>query len=365
MSYRVTLDNGTILSSLAGSTACVFLTAHNLAFIKATIEAQVPGQTAPAVDAGSWDHAILGAGGLRFVYLASTRRAPSDPIDVTLLDGGVTLDLAVVGVDVLLDDRSDGHWRRGKVTAIDNEQSDGDRLIEGYETCYQLRGDSEPAEIPTELQHFAGQAVDGDQWFGADAGSPTYRAFQTTVAACSGGDDPAGAASDLVEAVETIGAGQIVATGAPAPEARQWKAVAGDRRSRDLYAFALEGVNASGARHARPRSRCWAPGGCCSCRDVLTGRRRSSRSGRRRSFTPQAPQFLESKSVCTSQPSSMRSPLQSAKPALQVPLQPPAVQPTTSMFQPTHFAPQAPQLFGSVVGVTSRSRRPVLPLQSP
>jgi hypothetical protein len=243
MSYRVTLDNGTILSSLAGSTACVFLTAHNLAFIKATIEAQVPGQTAPAVDAGSWDHAILGAGGLRFVYLASTRRAPSDPIDVTLLDGGVTLDLAVVGVDVLLDDRSDGHWRRGKVTAIDNEQSDGDRLIEGYETCYQLRGDSEPAEIPTELQHFAGQAVDGDQWFGADAGSPTYRAFQTTVAACSSGAILL-VQKDLVVVVETIGSGQIVATGdllrKPASGKLSLAPVG------DLYAFALEGVNASG-----------------------------------------------------------------------------------------------------------------------
>jgi hypothetical protein len=151
----------------------------------------------------------------------------------------------VVGVDVLLDDGTTGQWRRGKVLAIGAEESSGDRLLEGYETIYQLRGDSVPAEIPTDLQHFAGLGVNGDQWFGPSAGSPTYRTFQTAVGACYGGEYVL-VQKEISEASETIESGQSVAAGhllwKPATGRLSLVAIAGE----NPYAMALEDVNTGG-----------------------------------------------------------------------------------------------------------------------
>jgi hypothetical protein len=276
MSYRVTLDNGTILSGLAGSTPVVFLTAHTIAFIKSTIAAQEPDQAAPAIDLGSWDHAILASGGLRFVYSQATRRAPSDPIDRSVIDGGATLDFAVVGVDVLLDDGTTGQWRRGKVLAIGAEESSGDRLLEGYETIYQLRGDSVPAEIPTELQHFAGLGVNGDQWFGPSAGSPTYRTFQTAVGACYGGEYVL-VQKEISRGLRDHRVGPVGGGGAPALEAGHRQAVAGGHRRREPLRD-----GARGRQHRRRREA--GPGG--GARRVEDAAAAVRRTGRRRPRNP-------------------------------------------------------------------------------
>src|SRR5579883_1169597 len=79
---------------------------------------------------------------------------------------------------------------------------------------------------------------------------------------------------------------------------------------------------------------------------------------------PQPPQLLLSVLVFTSQPLVCLLLSQSAKPGLQAPLHPPEEQVGVMMLLFEQSVPQAPQLFGSVVRLTSQPSVSLLPLQS-
>jgi hypothetical protein len=79
---------------------------------------------------------------------------------------------------------------------------------------------------------------------------------------------------------------------------------------------------------------------------------------------PQAPQFVSLVVRFVSQPSVCLLLLQSANPAVHTPLQTPAPQVRVAMLFAEQTAPHAPQLFGSVLRLTSQPSVSLLSLQS-
>src|SRR5437899_2362317 len=81
-------------------------------------------------------------------------------------------------------------------------------------------------------------------------------------------------------------------------------------------------------------------------------------------MVPQPPQLRAPPAMSVSQPFACLLPSQSAKPGSQAPLQLPAPHVGLAMFCDEQMVPQAPQLIGSVVRVTSQPSTCLLPLQS-